>query len=294
MSNTPGFVAASVTIERPCLYLVGTPIGNLGDVTLRALATLQQVDCVLAEDTRTSLRLLDRYAINRPIESLHQHNEAVRVQSLIERIATNALAVALVSDAGTPLVSDPGYLLVKACQAAAIPVRYVPGPSAVLGALTVSGLPCERFVFEGFLPARQGARLARLQELQGEMRTLVVFEAPHRILATLTDMLAVLSATREIAVVRELTKLHETLYRGTLVEVLATMQADPNAVRGEIAIVVGAGTAPESSAELPAKLLSALLPRLSQRDALEVVGEVTGYPRNQLYEMALQLKKGAP
>lgn len=276
------------------MYLVGTPIGNLGDVTLRALATLQQVDLILAEDTRTSLKLLDRYGINRPLESLHQHNEASRAESLAARMATRAMAVALVSDAGTPLVSDPGYLLVSACQAAAIPVRFVPGASAVLGALSVSGLPCERFAFEGFLPPRQAARVARLREIAQESRTLVFFEAPHRILATLADMQMVLGAERAVAVARELTKLHETLYRGTLAEVLTAMQADSNAERGEIAIVLAPAIDRPQSTELPRKLLALLLTRLSQRDAVEIVGEVTGHPRNQLYELALALKNDAP
>jgi len=270
---------------------VGTPIGNLGDITLRALGVLQQVDLVLAEDTRTSIKLLDRYGISRALESLHQQNEASRVDALIDRIVAGSLAVALVSDAGTPLVSDPGYLLVKACYTAGLPVRFVPGASAVLGALTISGLPSDRFTFEGFLPVKRGARMARLQELKCEPRTLVMFEAPHRIHVTLADMLTVFGAHREIAVARELTKIHETLYRGTLSNVMELIACDPNGARGELVIVVGADLSATQDTELPIKLLTILSPLMTQRDAIEAVGQITGASRNTLYALALDLKK---
>lgn len=273
------------------MYLVGTPIGNLGDITLRALAILQQVDIVLAEDTRTSLKLLDRYGISRTLESLHQQNEVVRARAIGERLREKKLAAAIISDAGTPLISDPGYPLVQVCYEAGVPVRYVPGASALLGALTISGMPCERFAFEGFLPARQGARVARLNELRLEARTVVCFEAPHRIRETLADMCAVFGAERPVAVVRELTKLHETVYRGTLGEVADAVGKDANATRGELVIVVAADERQSRDVELPRKLLAALSARLSQRDAVELVSEATGYPRNQLYALALELKK---
>lgn len=290
MFNLPGYPATSVTIERPCLYLVATPIGNLGDITLRALHILAQVDVVLAEDTRTSIKLLDRYGISRPLESLHQHNEGARALQIVERIKAGPSAIALVSDAGTPLVSDPGYPVVRTCQNAGIPVRYIPGASAVLGALVVSGLPCDRFAFEGFLPTRQAARCARLNALKGEQRTLVYFEAPHRIRDTLADMRTVFGAPRAVCVVRELTKLHETAYRGNFDQVLSAMDADANATRGEFVIVVGADEQLGTDAETPTKLLSLLITRLSRSDAVEVVSEATGYPRNLLYALALEMR----
>lgn len=291
MLNLPGYPAGSVTIERPCLYVVATPIGNLGDITLRALQILAQADLLLAEDTRTSIKLLDRYGISRPLESLHQQNESARATQIVTRIAAGPCAVALISDAGTPLVSDPGHLVARNCQNAGIPVRYIPGASAVLGALVVSGLPCDRFAFEGFLPTRQAARCTRLNALKGEPRTTVYFEAPHRIRETLADMRRVFGAPRAVCVVRELTKLHETVYRGNFDQVLTAMDGDPHATLGEFAVVVGPDLQVTRDADVPTRLLISLLTRLTRRDAVEVVSEVTGYPRNLLYALALDLKK---
>ncbi|MGH8598975.1 MAG: 16S rRNA (cytidine(1402)-2'-O)-methyltransferase, partial [Gammaproteobacteria bacterium] len=175
------------SIERPCLYLVATPIGNLGDITQRALAVLRGVDFVCAEDTRTSMRLLDHYAIARPMESLHERNEGARTTAIIDRILRQREAVAVISDAGTPLISDPGYRLSRAAHASGIPVRSVPGASAALAGLTVSGMPVDRFTFEGFLPTRHAARIKRLSELSNATQTLIFFEAPHRINAALHD-----------------------------------------------------------------------------------------------------------
>ena len=290
MTNLPDYPAASVAIERPCLYLVATPIGNLGDITLRALRILEQVDLVLAEDTRTSLKLLDRFGLHRPLESLHQQNEVQRTASLTQRLRDGPSAMALISDAGTPLVSDPGFLLVQACHLAGIPVRYIPGASAVLGALTVSGLPCDRFAFEGFLPNRQAARRTRLEALEHAPHTLVFFEAPHRIRETVSDMCLVFGEARAACVVRELTKLHETLYRGSLREIATALDGDINATRGEIAIVVGPDTDSSPDAVLATRLLKTLLPRLSHRDAVEAVSEATSYPRNLIYALALEMK----
>ena len=278
--------AVSVAIARPGLYLVATPIGNLGDISLRALALLRAVDLILAEDTRTSLRLLDRYSIRKPLEALHQHNEGARAEALVTRIQQDNLAVALISDAGTPLLSDPDFPLVRAALAAGLMVTALPGASALLCALTLSGLPAERFVFEGFLPPKTAARRAALEALVHEPRTMVFHESAHRIAATLDDLLAVMGPTRQLAIARELTKLHETVYRGSIAEVHARMAADPHATRGEFVVVLeGADEVPD--AELPSRLLAALRGRLSARDAVEVVHEVTGYPRNQLYKMSL-------
>jgi len=289
MSRSPESPAISVTIERPCLYLVGTPIGNLEDVTLRALSVLRQVDVVLAEDTRNSKKLLDRYGLSPPLEAFHQHNEAQRARDVATRLFESRLAAALISDAGTPLISDPGYLLVQACHAQDVPVRYIPGASAILGALTLSGLPCDRFTFEGFLPARHAARIACLEKLDAETRTMVFFEAPHRVRAALADLRDVFGGERRAAVVRELTKLHETVYRGSLEEVLRAVAEDQNASRGEIVLVVGGADAAPRADELPRRILKGLLRHVSRRDAVEIAAEVTGGSRNSLYAMALEM-----
>ena len=278
--------AVSVAIERPCLYLVATPIGNLGDISLRALQVLRGVDLILAEDTRTSLRLLDRYTIRKPLEAFHQHNESARAEALVLRMREEMLALALVSDAGTPLLSDPGFPLVRAVLAAGLPVRAVPGASALLAALSMSGLPCDRFAFEGFLPARPAARRTALEALAGDARTLVFYESTHRILATLADIESVMGEERPLVVAREITKLHETVYRGTVSEVRTRMTADPHACRGELVMVLG-GASAQADDGLALRMLAALRGKLSARDAVEVVHACTGYPRNKLYAQAL-------
>lgn len=278
-------------MERPCLYLVATPIGNLADITRRALQVLAGADLILAEDTRNSARLLDHYALRRPLESLHQHNEQARADTLVRRLVQENLAVALVSDAGMPLISDPGFPLVTACLAAGIPVCVLPGPSAVITAIAASGLPATTFAFEGFLPARAAARRAQLETLAREARTLVFFEAPHRILETLEDVVAVMGEGRPVCVARELTKLHETFYRGSAGEVLARMREDPHAEKGEIVLLVAPADASTRDEALPRRLLEVLLGYLSRRDAVEAVAAATGFPRNRLYELALSLGK---
>ena len=279
----------SLTIERPCLYLVATPIGNLADIGNRALAVLKQVDIVLAEDTRRSVRLLEHYAIKRPLESFHDWNESARVEALITRLTIGSLAVALISDAGTPLISDPGFRLVRAAHEANILIRAIPGPSAILAALTSAGLPTDRFLFEGFLPNRKGARRAHLATLRDEVRTMIFFEAPHRVHETLGDLLAEFGPEREICVARELTKHYETLYRGSLTDVNARVVADPNGNRGEFVIVLGGSATPIAEAST-LKLLRILLKRMSQRDAIETATEISGLGRNELYALALTLR----
>lgn len=281
-----GDSTGSVAIERPCLYLVATPIGNLADISLRAIETLRAADLILAEDTRTSLRLLDRYTIRRPLEAFHQHNESARAESLVRRMQEEAMALALISDAGTPLLSDPGFPLVRAALAVGLPVRAVPGASALLASLCVSGLPCDRFAFEGFLPARPAARRSALEALAGDTRTLVFYESTHRILASLADIEAIMGTQRPLVVAREITKLHETVYRGTVGEVRAAMTSDPHACRGELVLVLGGAPMQEDDG-LPLRLLAALRGKLSARDAVEVVHVATGYPRNKLYALAL-------
>ena len=222
---------------RGTLQVVATPIGNLADLSPRAQDALRGADVIAAEDTRRTLQLLQSIGISRPLVSLFEHNEAQRVPQLLERLSAGATVV-LVSDAGTPLLSDPGFELVREATRAGFEVRAIPGPSAITTALAAAGLPADRFCFEGFLPARAGERRAALAALAHAQRTLVFFEAPHRIVATLTDMVAEFGPARQAVVARELTKMHESLYRGTLEELITVSQRDENFARGEITLVV--------------------------------------------------------
>jgi 16S rRNA (cytidine1402-2'-O)-methyltransferase len=272
------------------LYLVATPIGNLRDVTLRALEVLAAADTIACEDTRVTRKLLDRYGIATPLTPYHEHNAAQARPKLLARIAAGA-AIALVSDAGTPLVSDPGFKLVRAAHEAGIPVTALPGASAVLAALAVGGLPTDRFFFEGFLPAKEGQRRARIGELARVPATLVLFESGPRLAATLADLAAGLGA-REAAICRELTKLHEEVRRGDL-PALAADYAASAPPRGEIVIVVAPPDA--QAAVMPDEDLDALLRRALERVSVkEAVGEVaavSGHSRRDVYQRALALAK---
>jgi len=218
------------------LYLVPTPVGNLEDITFRAVRVLKEVDLVACEDTRTSRVLLDRYQIGTPCVSYHDHNERQRAAELVRKMQ-DGKSVALISDAGSPGISDPGFFLVRECIRVEIPVTALPGPTALIPALAISGLPCERFCFEGFLPTRKGRR-SRLDKLADEDRTMVLYESPHRIGRTLADLAATLGPDRKAAVIRELSKRFEETTRGTLAE-LASAFAERR-VRGELVVVVGA------------------------------------------------------
>jgi 16S rRNA (cytidine1402-2'-O)-methyltransferase len=276
----------------PGLYLVATPIGNLGDITLRALDVLGRADLIACEDTRVTAKLLAAHGIATPTTSYHDHNAARMRPRLLRRLGEGA-RVALVSDAGTPLISDPGFKLVAACRTAGIAVTAVPGPSAVLAALTVSGLPTAAFHFAGFPPPRRAARRRALEALAGLEATLVLFEAPSRLAATLADA-ADLLGPREAALCRELTKRHEEVARGTLAA-LAARAAEQGPPRGEIVIVIAppGERAGPSPAELDARL-GAALARLSLRDAVARVARETGLPRRRVYARALALAKGGP
>ena len=217
------------------LYLVPTPIGNLQDITLRALEVLKNVDLIACEDTRTSAKLLDHFGIKKPRTSYHDHNERTKAPQLIERMKSGQ-DVALISDAGSPGISDPGFYLVRACLEADIKVEALPGPTAIIPALTISGLPSERFVFEGFLPVKKG-RQTRLLQLSDEQRTMIFYESPHRILKTLTNFESTFGEDRRAAVVREISKTFEEAQRGTLDE-LKKYFSEKNKVRGEFVIVV--------------------------------------------------------
>jgi 16S rRNA (cytidine1402-2'-O)-methyltransferase len=271
------------------LYLVATPIGNLRDVTMRALEVLAAADLIACEDTRVTRKLLDRYGIATPLSSYHEHNAAQARPRLLARLGEGA-AIALVSDAGTPLVSDPGYKLVREARAAGASVTALPGPSAVLAALTLSGLPSDRFFFEGFLPAKETARRTRIAELKRIPATLILFETGARIAASLADLAAGLGP-REAALCRELTKLHEEVRRGDLT-ILAREAAQASEPRGEMVIVVAS---PDRQAEVTAvdldSLLRQALGRVSVKEAVAEVAAVTGTSRRDVYQRALALDK---
>jgi 16S rRNA (cytidine1402-2'-O)-methyltransferase len=280
----------------PGLILVATPIGNLGDLSPRALDTLRTADAVLCEDTRVTGAMLARHGVSVTLLALHDHNEAAQAPRLVERLLGGA-RMALVSDAGTPLVSDPGYRLVRAAIAAGVPVGAVPGPNAAVMALTLSGLPPHPFLFLGFLPAKAAARAAEIAriaaiERAGLAATLILYEAPHRAAEALAALAEGLGPDRPAALAREMTKRFEEVRRGTLAALAQGAEADPP--RGEIVLVVGppaAGLA-EAAAEatLEEQLSAALASGLSLRDAAAMVAEATGLPRKQVYQTALALR----
>jgi 16S rRNA (cytidine1402-2'-O)-methyltransferase len=275
----------------PGLHIVSTPIGNLADITLRALATLAAADLIACEDTRVTRKLADRYAIATPLTPYHDHNAAAARPKLLQRLAEGT-ALALVSDAGTPLLSDPGFKLVRAAQEAGHNVTVLPGASAPLAALVLAGLPTDQFFFAGFLPAKQAARRARIEELAGIPATLVLFETAPRIAAALADLATGLGR-REAAVCRELTKLHEEVRRGDLTS-LAQSFGDRD-TRGEIVLVVAppAAAAPLDIGEADV-LLRGALTRASLKDAVAEVARATGLPRREVYRRALALAKEEP
>ena len=281
-----------MTKLRGTLQVVATPIGNLADLSPRAQDALRGADVIAAEDTRRTLQLLQSLGISRPLVSLFEHNEAQRVPQLLERLSAGATVV-LVSDAGTPLLSDPGFELVREATRAGFEVRAIPGPSAITTALAAAGLPADRFCFEGFLPARAGERRAALAALAHAQRTLVFFEAPHRIVATLTDMVAEFGPARQAVVARELTKVHESLYRGTLEELITVSQRDENFARGEITLVVQGAPRGEEQSVDPALLLRTvdiLLKELPPPRAAAVAAQLTGATRAAAYAMATRKK----
>jgi 16S rRNA (cytidine1402-2'-O)-methyltransferase len=278
------------------LYVVATPIGNLGDLSARARETLAGAALIAAEDTRHTGVLLKAFGISTPMISLHDHNEAQRAPELIERLRGGA-SVALVSDAGTPAISDPGFDLVRACAAAGIEVVAVPGPCALVAALSIAALPTDRFCFEGFLPARGAARRARLQEVSAERRTLVFYESPHRIAETLADCAEHFGPAREAALAREITKLHESLYRGSLAQLADRTASDADVSRGEIVLVV-AGAAPKAAAQgddghggALDRALKPLLEELPLKQAAHLAARIAAVRDNQAYKRALELKR---
>ena len=287
----------SIARLRPgTLFLVATPIGNLGDLSPRGRDVLRDADLLLAEDTRHTAQLLHASGVQRPpgtLESLHDHNERERVPRVLERLHAGA-TVALASDAGTPLLSDPGAALVGAAVAGGIEVIAVPGPCAAIAALTLAALPATRFAFEGFLPARPSARREALAALAGESRTLVFYEAPHRLRESLEDLAAAFGADRPAAVARELTKKFETVYRGALGALARQAATDADMTRGEIVLVVQGAASATSVDDVEAeRVLKILLEEMPVSQAARIAAQVTGRARKELYERALRLRPQA-
>nr|VFJ92716.1 MAG: 16S rRNA (cytidine1402-2'-O)-methyltransferase [Candidatus Kentron sp. H]VFJ93278.1 MAG: 16S rRNA (cytidine1402-2'-O)-methyltransferase [Candidatus Kentron sp. H]VFK00434.1 MAG: 16S rRNA (cytidine1402-2'-O)-methyltransferase [Candidatus Kentron sp. H] len=280
------------------LYVVATPIGNLEDITLRALRVLGHVDLILAEDTRVSHRLLRRFAITTPMKALHEHNEQKMAPWVVDRLH-EGMSIALISDAGTPSLRDPGFHLTRALRMQGKKVVPIPGPSALVCALSAAGLPADRFVFEGFLPVKQEARRRRLQALVEDPRTLVVYEAPHRILMTVRDMVGILGDRRQAVIARELTKAFETLYSGSLPMIERWLEQDRNHQRGEFVLVIEGkpkadpegehGTmAEESITEEDRRVLHLLMEELPLKKAVILAARLTGRKKNALYRIALR------
>ncbi len=274
------------------LYIVATPIGHLGDMTARAIETLRAVDIIAAEDTRHSQPLLRHFGIQKPLVSLHEHNEREKSIDLIEEIKQGK-NLALISDAGTPLISDPGYHLVRLATRADLQVVPIPGPSALIAALSVSGLPTDRFQFEGFLSAKASERRRQLEDLVNANRTLVFYESPHRIIATLTDMLTVFGSVREAVIARELTKAFETVQHGNLERLLRFVEDSPNQQRGEFVILIAGMPEKPSHPGLSLeaeRVLKILLSALSHKEAVSLAAKITGVRKQILYDYALSLK----
>jgi 16S rRNA (cytidine1402-2'-O)-methyltransferase len=271
------------------LYVVATPIGNLADFSERARMVLDTVDLILAEDTRHSMKLLNHYGISSPLLSLHEYNEKSRVAELIGRLLQGQ-SMALVSDAGTPLISDPGYRLVTAAIAAGVRLIPVPGPSAMVAALSVAGQPTDKFVFEGYLSAKAGARRKRLAELRHETRTLIFYETPHRLQEWLIDAVTCFGAERRATLAKELTKQYEQIVSGTLQELQDWLAADPRRCQGEFVLVV-AGNPDPRPAENIEPMLHELLKYLPVKTAAAVAANLSGRKRNELYAMALSMQR---
>lgn len=279
-----------VSNEGGRLFVVATPIGNLDDLSERARVCLAEADAVAAEDTRRARRLLAHIGVSVPLISLHEHNEQARVDGLLSRLRAGE-SIALVSDAGTPLISDPGYRLVRAARQAGLPVVPVPGASSVIAALSVAGLPTDRFAFEGFLPARRAARRQRLASLAADPRTLVFFESGRRVAGCLTDMADAFGGEREAVIARELTKLHETVRMDALAILAEWVTADREQQLGEFVVMVrGSDAEPASAASVSEDaVLAPLVAELPTRQAARIAARITGRPRNALYRRALEL-----
>ena len=274
------------------LYIVATPIGNLEDIAPRAIRLLSEADIIAAEDTRHSSKLLAQFGISTKTEPLHEHNERSQVPRLVELLKAGK-SIAYITDAGTPLVSDPGFHLVRSARQAGITVTPVPGACAAIAALSAAGLPSDRFVFEGFPPAKTAARRAAFEKLRAETRTLIFYESPHRIIESLTDMRDIFGPGREAAIARELTKKFETVHDGTLTELLDWIRGDANRQLGEFVILIHGVTRAEREAvdAEAARILKILLEEMPVSQATALAARITGLKKNRLYDHALRLKQ---
>ncbi len=275
----------------PALYVVATPLGNLGDITVRALEVLKRVDVIAAEDTRHSQRLLDACGVRTRLIALHEHNEQAAAGEVIRRLG-GGQSVALITDAGTPAISDPGARAVARVRGAGFRVVPVPGPSAATAALSVAGFDQGGFLFVGFLPAKPGARRAAIEAVRAQTATLVMYESPHRIGESLADLAAVLEPERAIVIARELTKLHEQVVRLPLGEAVAWLASDPNHARGEFVLLIEGAPPREGLDPEAERVLDLLLAELPLKTAARLAAEITGQARNALYARALELKRG--
>ncbi|TCK19061.1 16S rRNA (cytidine1402-2'-O)-methyltransferase [Thiogranum longum] len=279
-------------VDGGTLYVVATPIGHLGDISARAIEVLKQVDRIAAEDTRHSGRLLQHFAIQTPMLALHEHNERNSAPLLIEQLQAGQ-SIALISDAGTPLISDPGFNLVRLARQSGVRVVPIPGPSALICALSAAGLATDRFVFEGFLPSKSTARRNRLEQLVREPRTLVFYESSHRIVDCLADMVAVFGASRRAVLARELTKQFETIRQDELGALQQWVEADSNQQKGEIVVLVEGWSQPDDdvlNAEAE-RILQVLLEELPVKTAAKLAARLTGLNKRDLYERGVELKK---
>ena len=271
------------------LFVVATPIGHLDDISYRAINVLKSVQLIAAEDTRTSAQLLKHFGISTPLTACHDHNESNKIEHLIQRLLKGE-NMALISDAGTPLISDPGFKLVRAAQENNIQVIPVPGACAAIAALSAAGLPSDRFSFEGFLPSRQSQRISALQKLKDETQTMIIYEAPHRILECVKDMAEVFGAERPVGFAREITKTFETIKKMTLGELAAFVESDRNQQKGEIVLVIGGATEEKDlEQEKLDQLLTRLLQDLSVKAASQLAADLTGIKKKVAYQRALEL-----
>ncbi|RKZ48895.1 MAG: 16S rRNA (cytidine(1402)-2'-O)-methyltransferase [Gammaproteobacteria bacterium] len=272
------------------LYIVATPIGNLEDLSPRAKMVLENVDLIVAEDTRHSKPMLNQFGIETKIRAYHDHNERSQAPVLIEQLQAGA-SIALISDAGTPLICDPGYHLLLAAHNEKIKVIPIPGPSALISALSAAGFSSEKFIFEGYLPAKQTARRQRLQELKNENRTLVFYETPHRILASIEDVIICFGSERQAVVAKEITKLHENIQRGTLVELLDWLHSDKDLTKGEFVVVIQGDKTNQFDTQEASRILKILLADHSVKQAAKLTSEIMQGNRNDIYKLAMDLKE---
>lgn len=271
------------------LYLIATPIGNLADISSRALSTLGSVDLIAAEDTRHSARLLQHYEITTKVISMHSFNEEKQSRALLRRLLDGE-SIALISDAGTPLISDPGSLLVRLARESGVQVTPIPGACAAIAALSASGLSAAHFLFEGFLPPKAAARQARLASLRTQTATIILYESPRRVIKLIQDIIQEMGSERRVVIARELTKRFETIYCERADHILAWLENDPDQQKGEFVVLIEGAQVPDYDESEARRVLALLLPHMKVKHAASIGAELTGYKKNQLYELALTME----